>query len=59
MWEWEKTARELEKAIAVNPNDAQAYHYYGLLHGALGKLEKATELFKHAKELDPFTTQWA
>ena len=54
-WNWEGAARELEQAIEVNPNNAQAYHWYGLLHGALGVLEKATELLLHAKELDPFT----
>ena len=44
---------DFEKAIALNPNYAEAYHNRGCAHFERGEFEKAIANFDKVLELDP------
>src|SRR6516162_2643771 len=48
--------REFQRAIALNPNYANAHHWYGAILGALGRLDEAIAEGKRAIELDPLSS---
>ncbi len=50
---YRKAARQFEKALKVNPEDANAYYYLGNCYGYLGDKQKAEECLEKAVELDP------
>ena len=50
---WEKARTDLERAIALNPGDGEAYHRYGLVLAAQGRMEDAIAAMSGAVELDP------
>jgi tetratricopeptide (TPR) repeat protein len=55
-WEqrsWLECEKELQRAIALNSNDASAHQYYGYLLSALGRPDQAITEMKKALELDP------
>ena len=52
-WDWEGSEREFKAAIAIDPNYAAAYQYYGYALLAMGRGEEALTAMKHAAELDP------
>ena len=43
----------IDRALALNPNLAAAWHYSGWIHGYLGEGETAASHFKRAMELSP------
>lgn len=57
-WDWDAAAAESQKAIAVNPNYAEAYHLYGYLLTALGREDEALMSQQKSQELDPFARSW-
>ena len=54
-WDWTTAERELERAIALNPNYAQAYLHYSWYLGSQDRLEESRTAILRAKELDPFS----
>ena len=49
----------IEKAIALNPNNAQAFRYGAALNGYLGQVERAVEYAQRAERLNPLDSGWA
>jgi TolB-like protein/DNA-binding winged helix-turn-helix (wHTH) protein/cytochrome c-type biogenesis protein CcmH/NrfG len=52
-WNFDKAARNLERAVALNPNYATAYDWLGVLYTASGKFNAARSALEHARRLDP------
>jgi len=50
---WEVGARELEKAVAIDPGFSEAHGNLGVHYFRLGRLEQAAHEFRCAIELDP------
>lgn len=55
-WDWQGAEQEFHRALELNPNFAQAHHWYGnLLLGPEGRHDEAIAELKRAHELDPFS----
>jgi TolB-like protein/DNA-binding winged helix-turn-helix (wHTH) protein/Tfp pilus assembly protein PilF len=52
-WDLVKAARNLERAIASNPNYAAAYDWLGVLYTASKRFSDAQRAFESARRLDP------
>ena len=52
-WEWQRSEKELHRALALNPSFAQAHLYYGQYLSAQGRMEEAVAEHRIALELDP------
>ena len=52
-WDLDKAARNLERAIAVDPNYAIAYDWLGVLYTASKRYTAARSALEHARRLDP------
>ena len=52
-WDWNGSEREFHAAIAIDPNYAVAYQYYGYTLLAMGRGEEALVAMKQAAEIDP------
>ncbi|MCG8506659.1 MAG: hypothetical protein MI755_18785 [Sphingomonadales bacterium] len=52
-WEFLEAQATFERALEDNPNDAEAYHWYSMLLGWMGKEEEADRASERAYELDP------
>jgi len=50
----EKGVAQAEQAIALNPNSANAYHWYGLTLNYAGRHEEAIKSYRKALRLNPF-----
>lgn len=53
-WDWTGAEKEFQRALALNPNYAQAHQWYGQLQKALGRKSWIDEV-KRAGELDPLS----
>jgi serine/threonine protein kinase len=51
-WDWIAAERSFQRALAINPNHAEAYLYYGALTEALGDLERGLHLKLQGLERD-------
>ena len=51
-WDWIAAERSFQRALAINPNHAEAYLYYGILMEALGDLERGFQLKLQGLECD-------
>jgi TolB-like protein/Tfp pilus assembly protein PilF len=51
--ELQKAKYHLNKAIELNPSNAEAYMWYGTILQDEGKVEDGTQLYKKAFEIDP------
>ena len=51
-WDWTGAEKEFQRALALNPNYAQAHQWYGQLQRALGRQSWISEV-QRAGELDP------
>lgn len=51
-WKWEEAAREYTKAIARDPMDSTAHHWYALLLTRLGRFREASVQIGIARALD-------
>ena len=51
-WDWIAAERSFQRALAINPNHAEAYLYYGVLMEALGDLERGLHLKLQGLECD-------
>jgi len=55
-WDWQGAEQEFHRALELNPNFAQAHHWYGnLLLGPEGRHEDAIAELQRAHELDPLS----
>jgi TolB-like protein/DNA-binding winged helix-turn-helix (wHTH) protein/Tfp pilus assembly protein PilF len=55
-WDWQGAEREFHRALELNPNSAQAHHWYGnLLLGPEGRHTEAIAELQRAQELDPLS----
>ena len=55
-WDWQGAEREFQRALELNPNFAQAHHWYGnLLLGPEGRHDEAIAELRRAQELDPLS----
>jgi serine/threonine-protein kinase len=52
-WAWETAERHLLRAVELNPNDAQAYHFLALAQGILGQGDQAIESLRAGIRLNP------
>ncbi len=53
-WDWAKAELEFQRALALNPGDATARHWYAVHYLApMGRLEEAVAELRSALELDP------
>jgi TolB-like protein/DNA-binding winged helix-turn-helix (wHTH) protein/Flp pilus assembly protein TadD len=53
-WDWANAEREFQRALAFNPNYAQAHQWYGQFQKAMGRKNWPDEV-KRAGELDPLS----
>jgi serine/threonine protein kinase len=51
-WDWTAAERSFQRALAINPNHAEAYLHYGGLMEALGQLARGFELKLQGLECD-------
>jgi TolB-like protein/DNA-binding winged helix-turn-helix (wHTH) protein/Tfp pilus assembly protein PilF len=56
-WDWNQAERQIQQALALNPNDAYAHEWYGLYFTLAGKDERAKQELERAAELDPLSTE--
>jgi TolB-like protein/DNA-binding winged helix-turn-helix (wHTH) protein/Tfp pilus assembly protein PilF len=55
-WDWQGAEQEFHRAIELNPNFAQAHHWYGnLLLDPQGRHDEAIAELQRAQELDPLS----
>jgi eukaryotic-like serine/threonine-protein kinase len=54
-WDWSGGEEELQRAIALNPNDAGAHTLYATALWGMGRLESATAELKRTLEIDPLS----
>ncbi len=54
-WNWTEAERELKRAIELDPKNANAHYYYGLLLVDLGRTADAVQEIKTAVELEPIS----
>lgn len=55
-WRWKEAEREFQRALELNPNNAQTHQWYGnLLLGPQGRNGEAIAELKRAVELDPLS----
>ena len=51
-WDWVAAERSFQRALAIDPNHAEAYLHYGFLVEALGDLERGFHLKLQGLECD-------
>jgi TolB-like protein/DNA-binding winged helix-turn-helix (wHTH) protein/Flp pilus assembly protein TadD len=54
-WDWAGAAKEFQRALALNPNYAQAHQWYAQYLITMGRQDSAVEELKRAEELDPLS----
>ena len=54
-WDWSGAEDDFRQAIALNPNNAQAHHWYADYLTAMGRFDEALAEIRRARELDPFS----
>jgi TolB-like protein/DNA-binding winged helix-turn-helix (wHTH) protein/predicted Zn-dependent protease len=58
-WDWAGADAECKRAIELNPDYAEAYHFRAKMLAALNRHAEAIDVQKKATELDPFARTWA
>ena len=55
MWnfEWDSAEAEFEKAMQLDPGNAESYRMIAFLYRAMGRFEEAIRLYKKSIDLDP------
>jgi TolB-like protein/Tfp pilus assembly protein PilF len=54
-WDFADAEREFKQALELNPNYAEAHHWYAIYLANVGRHEEAMPLGKRALELDPLS----
>jgi TolB-like protein/DNA-binding winged helix-turn-helix (wHTH) protein/Flp pilus assembly protein TadD len=55
-WDWAGAEREFRRAIELNPNYANAHHWYAEYLSLLGRHEAAIQESERARDLDPLSS---
>jgi serine/threonine-protein kinase len=55
-WDWEASERYYEKALQLNPNNADALSNYSNLLTHTGRIDEAIDMALRAQELDPLSS---
>jgi TolB-like protein/DNA-binding winged helix-turn-helix (wHTH) protein/Tfp pilus assembly protein PilF len=58
-WKWGLADQELARAVELDPNLAEAWHFRAKTRAALGRPAEAIEFQKRAMELNPFARPFA
>jgi TolB-like protein/DNA-binding winged helix-turn-helix (wHTH) protein len=58
-WDWALADQEIARAIELDPNYAEAWHFRSKMYSILGRNEEAIEVQKKAMELAPFERPFA
>ena len=53
-WDWAGARKEFERALELNPNDAETYAQWAAVEGILGDSKRAIELGEKSLQLEPF-----
>ncbi len=53
-WDWDGARKEFERALELNPNDAETYAQWAAVEGILGDSKRAVELGEKSLQLEPF-----
>ncbi len=54
-WDWQGADREFQRALDLNPNDAEAHRMYSVYLSAMGSFEQALTHIRAAQRLDPLS----
>jgi serine/threonine protein kinase/tetratricopeptide (TPR) repeat protein len=54
-YDWAGAEREYKRAIELNPNYANAHHFYALYLAMMGRSEEGLSEIRRAQELEPFS----
>ena len=54
-WDWQGAEREFKRAIELNPDDANAHHWYGYYLLVMGRPTAALAEYRTAASLDPLS----
>jgi TolB-like protein/Tfp pilus assembly protein PilF len=54
-WDWQGAEREFKRAIELNPDDANAHHWYGYYLLVMGRPTEAIAEYRTAESLDPLS----
>jgi len=54
-WEWPQAERELDRALELNPSNADAFHRYTIYLTAMGRHGEAVAAALKAQQLDPLS----
>jgi len=54
-WDWQSAEGEYKQAIALNPNYANAHHWYGIYLVEVGRFADAVAEIRRAEALDPLS----
>jgi len=57
-FEWDRGEREFRRALELNPNEANAHHWYAYLLSSMGRSEEAIAQAKHAVALEPLNLKY-
>lgn len=52
-WNWEGAAQEFQRALDLNPSDAEAHRMYAVYLAALGRFDESVAQIQSAEMLDP------
>jgi TolB-like protein len=52
-WDWAGAEMEFRRAVELNPNYANAYHWYAMFLSAAARHDEALAEIRRAKEIDP------
>jgi len=56
-WNWSEADKAYRRAVELSPGYSIGENWYGMFLLAMGRFDEALARVKHAKELDPLTTQ--
>ncbi|MGA9882353.1 MAG: winged helix-turn-helix domain-containing protein [Candidatus Acidiferrales bacterium] len=54
-WKWKQAELEFQKALQLNPNDADTHHLYGIFLATKGNFTGAEQQLQIARQLDPLS----
>ena len=54
-WNWAESEQEMQRALALDPNDAIAHEFHGLLLVTFRRFDEAVAEFRQAVALDPLS----
>src|SRR5690606_26655760 len=54
-WDWASAEKHLQRAIELNPGNANAYVWYSIVLTTEGRVDESLQLARRAVELDPLT----